>query len=226
MNQEICRICMSSTVTLMDIFAKRQLPENEISLAEKIMACVPCDLQPNDDLPHKICIACILNAEVAYAFVQIAKKSNFMLNLHVKNNDAVENTAKSEASSPEQSPTESDPALKPTRRSLRRLMKEIKLKIRPNMISKSEWESKPKTIQCPHCPKAFRTRNDLKIHSLVHSGERPHGCPHCERRFARKGDLIAHIRTHTGERPYECPHCPKKFVQSTHMKQHIRTHTG
>ena len=37
------------------------------------------------------------------------------------------------------------------------------------------WE-----YNCPKCDKSFSREDNLKTHSLIHSGEKPHKCTHCD----------------------------------------------
>ncbi|NXC41725.1 ZN214 protein, partial [Penelope pileata] len=55
----------------------------------------------------------------------------------------------------------------------------------------------------------YRQRSELRIHQLIHTGERPYKCPECGRSYRRSTELRSHQRIHTGERPYKCPECGK-----------------
>lgn len=81
-------------------------------------------------------------------------------------------------------------------------------------------------FQCSHCPRILATRYSLQVHTMVHTGERPHPCTVCSSRFATPGDLRRHMVIHTGEKPYKCDVCDARFTQSGSLKGHSRLHPG
>lgn len=79
--------------------------------------------------------------------------------------------------------------------------------------------------QCPTCGKVLATAAYLKIHSRIHSNERPHECPQCGMKFTQRGNLTLHLRTHSRQRPYQCEVCSKQFSTSSNLKAHQRSHS-
>jgi len=102
------------------------------------------------------------------------------------------------------------------------------------------------------CDKQFAIAQQLKVHQVVHTGEKnylcsdcgnsfgsqstlidhrkrkhlnhlPHKCSHCARGFFTRQELEAHVRTHTGDKPYICVHCKKGFARAHHVKRHLDT---
>ena len=45
---------------------------------------------------------------------------------------------------------------------------------------------KKKEYGCLKCVKEFGTKQDLKIHDMVHTGEKPYKCSQCEKPFKTK----------------------------------------
>lgn len=69
----------------MNLFPKKPaFFPSDATLAEKIMECVRCDIQENDNLPQKICIKCILDAETAFQFKRTCEQSLLILNTKLK----------------------------------------------------------------------------------------------------------------------------------------------
>ncbi|KAM4597849.1 uncharacterized protein ACJ7VT_021412 [Polymixia lowei] len=77
---------------------------------------------------------------------------------------------------------------------------------------------------CKLCGKTFATQSALKIHYVVHTGEKPHRCSLCGKGFTQKGNLKCHLRVHTGERPFRCGKCGKSFTQKVNLNHHLMAH--
>ena len=54
------------------------------------------------------------------------------------------------------------------------------------------------------CDKKFTRKEDVKKHSLIHTGEKPHKCAVFDKRLIQKGQLQAHLLTRTAEKPHKC----------------------
>jgi hypothetical protein len=81
-----------------------------------------------------------------------------------------------------------------------------------------------KPFHCDECNKDFRARSTFTIHMKAHSGERKAVCEECGRRFIQWSDLHKHRRTHTGERPFQCRPCGRAFARKDYLTKHLRTH--
>ena len=54
-----------------------------------------------------------------------------------------------------------------------------------------------KEATCTLCAKVFTKPSNLRVHMLVHSGEKPHGCEQCGKTFSLAGELKKHKRIHS-----------------------------
>ncbi|XP_020496510.1 zinc finger protein 239 [Labrus bergylta] len=81
-----------------------------------------------------------------------------------------------------------------------------------------------KNSSCELCGKVFANPSSLRLHYLVHTGEKPYTCRYCGKGFSQKGNLNCHLRIHTGERPFWCVKCGKAFTQKVNLKYHMNSH--
>lgn len=80
---------------------------------------------------------------------------------------------------------------------------------------------------CELCPSKFGTKQKLKLHSIIHSDERPFKCNHCDKRFRRRANMYEHnMVKHSDEKRYKCSHCDKQFSLPYNLRLHERIHTG
>lgn len=77
---------------------------------------------------------------------------------------------------------------------------------------------------CELCGKTFANPSALRIHYVVHTGEKPHRCSFCGKGFTQKGNLKCHLRIHTGERPFHCVKCGRSFTQKVNLNHHLMAH--
>jgi hypothetical protein len=79
-----------------------------------------------------------------------------------------------------------------------------------------------KTHQCPLCPKAFKTKDNIARHMMRHNMEFP--CTICGRKFAENSRLQMHLNMHENPDAFFCSICNKSFEHiDRHMKRlHVK----
>ncbi|XP_030240337.1 zinc finger protein 583-like isoform X2 [Drosophila navojoa] len=223
---EVCRVCTSSAVTLVDIFAKRdQSDESEPCLAEMLNECVDCLVRRDDPFPKQICLSCVLETQNAYRFKRRCEQSyQHFCQLLREAWQYPECTIKVEAKEKEEEEqkvhikSEEEEFIEPIANSNTSEQLHEPVKLQPSKLDKAQI--------CPVCSKAFTNQGSLKRHIRIHSGERPYSCIYCQKTFNQSCNLDKHMRVHSGERPYKCMHCPKAFTQSVNLERHKRVHSG
>lgn len=248
--EQVCRICMSSSVTLVDIFVECQQHSNEPSLAEIINECADCEVKQDDALPKMICLSCVLDAQNAFRFKKRCEESHQqlwrMLNDKQKQNEYDSNNGITthshewnigELDSVKQEvveslgidswevtwlPKQEDEVSSPV--AVDSCKSDSILRQGSSKANKARSNSKRKKnvrISCPHCPKVFSRRGNLQAHLLVHSGERPFTCEYCSSTFNHPSNLKKHTRMHLGLSPLKCPYCPMTYTRRKHFENHI-----
>uniref|UniRef100_A0A1A9WWV2 Protein krueppel n=1 Tax=Glossina brevipalpis TaxID=37001 RepID=A0A1A9WWV2_9MUSC len=107
-------------------------------------------------------------------------------------------------------------------------------------------------FRCLQCPKTYISKQELKIHQYMHSGEKPHQCDlcpkkfryihhlkrhkdaahfdkryscsieNCCRTFTTLAQLKIHVWQHSGITPYKCTYCARLFKRREPLRQHCR----
>ncbi|XP_034024388.1 PR domain zinc finger protein 10 [Thalassophryne amazonica] len=80
-------------------------------------------------------------------------------------------------------------------------------------------------FKCTHCGKAFREKDKLDQHLLVHSREAyAFSCHMCGKGFSSDSALEDHLLLHSELRTYSCLLCPESFEKLDLLKEHVGVH--
>ena len=76
------------------------------------------------------------------------------------------------------------------------------------------------TSQCDQCEKLFPHEMLLKKHMMTHV--KPYQCTFCDKSFYSKNHLKQHVPMHTGEKAFRCNMCGKSFGHNASLSNHRR----
>jgi len=80
---------------------------------------------------------------------------------------------------------------------------------------------------CSKCQTKFTQKSALNVHiKRMHSNQQPHSCQLCGKLFAVKGKRDEHLASHLNEKPHKCPKCGKRFSQQKNLHYHLKAHDG
>ena len=75
----------------------------------------------------------------------------------------------------------------------------MKCKLEPNLetpvTAPKKKEKNPRVYDCGICGKLFPCPSNLKIHTRMHTGERPFKCSYCPKDYRHKQDLNLHVKS-------------------------------
>lgn len=78
-----------------------------------------------------------------------------------------------------------------------------------------------------NCMRTYTNEENLKRHiEAIHRGSQQYECQYCHKHLSSKQNLREHTYIHTGERPYICrePGCGASFRQGSQLSAHKRIH--
>lgn len=81
---------------------------------------------------------------------------------------------------------------------------------------------------CSECPKSFARAFDLRIHAVLHTGEKPYICDICNKNFATRQNYNHHWKTHMGDtlQYLKCECCYKRFLNNIDQENHMKSHVA
>ncbi|XP_032599394.1 uncharacterized zinc finger protein CG2678 [Drosophila grimshawi] len=223
-NLEICRVCMSSSVRLVDIFLDRPLPDDQYSLADILNELVDFKVKRDDNLPKKICISCGLNAQIAFTFLRRFQQSYQLLCMLAVESDKM---VEQEAESSDESEAGPEPG---ENRPTPQIPRNTSPKPRNRNIGSTEMIIENKNFKNDELN---NNDDDLSIHSdkTVHS----HGYrlrPLRRKTYfpapTRSSKCLEESNPSTGRifRQFKCDQCRSTFATQARLNRHKPNHSG
>lgn len=83
-----------------------------------------------------------------------------------------------------------------------------------------------KVHQCSFCQRTFKKAHSLRLHSVVHTGERPYKCKTCEKTFRHPSTFREHMIAHMGELRFQCAICGNRYITYSAYKCHVVRHSN
>jgi len=95
-----------------------------------------------------------------------------------------------------------------------------------NMKRHTVTHTGARPFKCEICDQQFSRRSHLDLHhTIVHDKKKTYECEICKKRFASKRDVSQHLNRHTGDRPFKCSQCPKSYPDPSNLREHAKVHS-
>ena len=78
--------------------------------------------------------------------------------------------------------------------------------------------------KCETCESIFKSMRNLRVHKVVHTGEKNFKCKVCGQSFKYKSELARHDKSHTGKKCFKCDECDKSFYLRQELIRHEKVH--
>ena len=91
------------------------------------------------------------------------------------------------------------------------------VKIRKERLENEFEKTKDGKFKCPYkdiCDQVCKSRQNLRNHICLHTGERPYVCDICGRGFIQQTQWKRHMLLHPEMNGQNCKHCYRRFTES------------
>ncbi len=76
--------------------------------------------------------------------------------------------------------------------------------------------------ECSICKKVLKSKQTLKAHKLLHTGDKPFRCEDCGQRFVQSHSLQYHKNKVHSKDQFECNICHKVYYSRCHLTKHVK----